>query len=161
MQQEFRKLILEAAFYIGLLALCLAVILSTIGLPVSLREPLGSSAVPRGISVLIAAFSAFLLGQTLRRIRSQRQGTRSATSKTTSASVSPVLKTCLLIAAYAALLTWPVVPSSITTPLFLFTLIAALSPRTPKTLCWAAGLAIFFGTGLHVLFKNYLYVNLP
>lgn len=162
MQQELRKNILEAAFYVGLMALCLAVIVSTIGLPESLREPLGSSAVPRGISVLIAAFSAFLLGQTLRRIRKLRQAaSTSPESEAPAVSGHPVLKTCVIIAAYAALLTWPVIPSVITTPLFLFILIMALSERTTKNICWAAGLAIVFGAGLHYLFKHYLFVNLP
>jgi len=157
---------MEAAFYAVILLVCLAVLVSAMGLPGSLREPLGSAAVPKGVAVLIAAFCIMLLRRTLHDLRTCVQsGSDAANSAKTPSPASnaggAVLKTCLIITVYAALLTWPIIPSAVTTPVFLFILIMALSSWTWKNFCWAIALSILFGEGLHYLFQNYLFVNLP
>lgn len=162
--ETMRKLRRQMLFYGLLMALCVVLFVNTLGQQPSMREPLGSFAIPRCVAVLIAVLCTALMGQTLQRLKKMRRE-QTATSvvdlKAPRQRMDLMGKSCFLIAGYAALLTWPIVPSLFTTPVFLFVFILMLSGKTPRIVALAALVALFFGLGLHTLFKTYLFVNLP
>ncbi|WP_394356872.1 tripartite tricarboxylate transporter TctB family protein [Shumkonia mesophila] len=139
---------------------CVIIFFDTLNKPTSLREPLGSFSVPRYIALFVIGFSGYLSWQTLARIRRLRYEIHD-TANTTASSQIPVLKALCVIIAYCISLTWPVVSSLLTTPVFLFVLIMVLSKWNIKNIVISFFLSILFGVGLPILFKNYLYVNLP
>ena len=162
--ETMRKLRRQMLFYGLLMALCAVLFINTLGQQPSVREPLGSFAIPRCVTALIIVLCTALIGQTLQRLK---KGCREETAKSVVVSKAPrqrvdlMVKSCFLIAGYAALLTWPIAPSIFTTPVFLFVFIVMLSGKTLRTAVLAMLVALLFGLGLHMLFKTYLFVNLP
>jgi hypothetical protein len=151
---------LQVAFSLLLVLLSLLFLYDSTNYPVSVREPLGPAFIPRWIAMITLFLSFFMVRD------SWKEFGKAASAPGNDHTVDAVyrknvLASLTIMVGYAALLRWPVVPSIFATPLFLFCFVAVLGGKSRKAVAAAIALALFMGVGLHLLFKNILYVNLP
>ena len=148
----------QTAFLVIVLLACLGVFIDAQHYPVSAREPLGAAAIPKAVAAITATLCLALLWQN-RAVRPQQAD--SAPAKSAPRNTTAFWSMLCILCAYALLLRWPLLPSAVTTPLFVFSLTLALGKRDKRTIVWAAVMALVVGLGLQWLFKSILYVNLP
>jgi hypothetical protein len=157
---------------IGLIVLvATALIWDSIGLPESLREPLGSATIPRVVCVIVIFFCAILIVRSVKSIlseRAKRTGVKGSTKQTIAAEAPAfrrrgdlAIKVFLIAVAYVALIQTKWVSSMILTPLFLGSAILMLNEFRRTTIIPAILIALVIGLGTNFLFTDFFYVDLP
>lgn len=150
----------ELAFYLLLLVLCAVVYWDACGYPSTLREPIGSAFMPKCMAVLIALAVGSLIPGTVREIRFENNDGREK-KESRRVRYDLAMRSGIILVVYGIVLTQAILPSILVTPSFLFIFILSLAGFSRTKAIWAAVVSLAFGVGLTVLFKNYLYVNLP
>jgi len=151
---------LQVAFSLLLVLFCLIFLYDSTNYPVSVREPLGPGFIPRWIALITLFLSLFMVRSSWKEL-GKVAGVPGNDQTDNAVYRKNVLAALAIMAGYAALLRWPVIPSILATPLFLFCFVIVLGGKTKRTVAAAVAMALLFGIGLHLLFKNVLYVNLP
>lgn len=153
---------IQLIFSLTVACVCALFLVDSFNYPVSLREPLGAAFVPRWVACITLFLSVALAWQSRGEMHKALLG---AAKKGVPAPDTAYRKrffgSICIMAAYAVLLQWPVLPSLLVTPLFLFVFVIALGGRGGKTVAAAACIALVLGVSLHLLFRDVLYVNLP
>ena len=140
------------------LAISLAMLVMTLGLPPAAMVPIGPAFYPRVVLSLTAILSVILL---VMDVRAARAGTGVAAAHSGPApNYRLVLATFVLFGLYIALM--PKVGFRISTFLFVLALQVTLEwPKTPMR--WLLAVAVAIGTAAvcHFMFEDYLQVLLP
>lgn len=161
--------LLEAGFGLLVIVVALAVIVDSLGLPVSVREPLGSASVPRVVCGLVIMFSLVLVARGVRAFRGARRG-REALAPGDAAPGPPApyrrrtdlgLVMLVLAIAFVASMQTRAVSSVILIPAFLFAGILVLNGFRGRTVLPAILVAVLLGAATHYTFRDFFYVDLP
>ncbi|MBJ3774628.1 tripartite tricarboxylate transporter TctB family protein [Acuticoccus mangrovi] len=149
----------------GDLALAAAVILvavvvwiATADLPPPRYEPVGSAALPRGISAIMALLGALLAARTL--IGAEAPAT-AAGERVGMRAVVRLLVLCGLTLAYVAAMDGRLVGFRPATIAYLFLATLALAGITLRRVVTAFAFAALLAVGLHALFTHFFYIDLP
>lgn len=159
---------LELSIYAVLLCIVTAIFWSTLDLPASTREPLGSATIPQVVSVIVGIFCVILM---LRSWRAQR-GARppsAVTPQTQAGEGPPAFRSrtdkaaiCFSLAvAFAFVLEQRLVSAAILTPAFLLALMLVLQGFRLRALLPSVVIALIVGIGTTYVFKNFFYIDLP
>lgn len=179
----------EICFVVFVTVLALAVFISSLSLPVSLREPLGSSTMPQIVCGIVILFCIILLIRSLRLVVHERRmraskhhageggfstaGGAPASDMAagtpedpgTATSLPPRGKTAiaifLLAIAYAAVLETRQIPAYLLTPVILFMSIYALNDFRRASIIPTLIIAAVVGTSVPIIFTDFFNVNLP
>ncbi|WP_223476609.1 tripartite tricarboxylate transporter TctB family protein [Oricola indica] len=153
----------EVAVYSALLFIVVSIFWSTLSLPASTREPLGSASIPQIVSVLIGLLCVILIWRTLAEMRPAADPTAEAEDE----AVSHRRRTdkaaiCLGIAiAFAFALQQRLLDAVILTPAFLLALMLVLNGFRPRTILPSVAIALIVGITTVYAFKNFFYIDLP
>ena len=140
------------------LAISLAMLVMTLGLPPAAMVPIGPAFYPRIVLSLTAILSVILI---VMDVRVARAGTGAPPAHSgRAANYRLVLATFVLFGLYIALM--PKVGFRISTFLFVLALQVALEwPKTPARWLLAAAVAVGTAAVCHFVFEDYLQVLLP
>lgn len=143
----------------------------SLGLPESLREPLGSATIPRVVCVIVIAFCSTLITRSVKAINRERA--KRTEEADVPSSVEPdkqpayrrrgdlAVKVFLIALAYVALIQTQWVSSKILTPVFLGSAILTLNEFRKSAFIPAIVIALVIGLGTNFLFTDFFYVDLP
>jgi hypothetical protein len=156
----FFKARLQVAFSLLLVFLCLLFLYDSANYPVSMREPLGPAFIPRWVALITLFLALFMVRGSWKELG--KAGAAAGSDQAVNDEYRKnVMASLAIMIGYALLLRWPIIPSIFATPLFLFCFVAVLGRKSRKVFAAAVAMALVLGIGLHLLFKNILYVNLP
>ncbi|AQZ50897.1 tripartite tricarboxylate transporter TctB family protein [Martelella mediterranea] len=153
----------EIGVYSVLLCVVASVFWSTLGLPASTREPLGSASLPQIVSVIIGIFCVILIWRALAAMRPAVGRTPAPNDE----AVSHRRRTdkaaiCLGIAiAFALALQLRLLNAAILTPAFLLSLMLVLHGFRPRTILPSVAISLIVGIVTVYAFKNFFYIDLP
>ena len=157
-----RRAKVQTIFSLGVICVCVLFIIDSFNYHPALREPLGAAFIPRYSAIITLLLASCLAWKSQKALRTaETEASSDEQSVQDRAWRRRFVGAILTMAGYAALLKWPVLPSLIITPLFLFIFILLLGSRTKKAIWTAFIIAMTFGISLHLLFRDVLYVNLP
>ncbi len=167
MSKERSSAILEIAFAVGLLLVAGAVFWNSLGLPVSLREPLGSSTVPQIVCGIIALFCVVLIVRSARVLASSGTAPAQRPADDPSAvephTPRPVLAATVFVLAviYVALLQTRLIPTYVLTPVLLGVSILVLNGFRRSAILPTVVVAATVGSAVPLIFSGFFQVNLP
>ena len=143
----------------------------SLGLPESLREPLGSATIPQIVCVIVVFFCTILITRSVKIITGERAKRSRETDSLhpTMAETQPTyrrrgdlaVKVFLIAVAYVALIQTQWVSSKILTPVFLGIAILTLNEFRKTAIVPAVVIALVIGLGTNYLFTDFFYVDLP
>ncbi len=161
----------ELFVYAVLLCIVTAIFWSTLDLPTSTREPLGSASIPQIVSVIVAIFCIILI---LRSLRAQRAAAaapateadalQSVEAKAPSAYRRRTDKAAIcfgLALVFAFALDQRLVNAAILTPAFLLALMLVLQGFRPRSILPSVVIALLVGITTTYVFKHFFYIDLP
>lgn len=141
------------------LAISLALLVMTFGLPPAAMVPIGPAFYPRVVLSITALLSLILIGLDLKAARANA-GASPAMQAGAAPNYRLVLTTFILFGLYIALL--PKIGFRISTALFVLALQVALEwPRNPSRWLLAVGVALATSLICYFIFESYLSVLLP
>ena len=157
---------------IGLVVLIAAALFwDSLGLPESLREPLGSATIPQVVCVIVIVFCGILLIRSVRVVTAEREQRTRETDEPGEMIKGEksiyrrrgdlAVQVFLIAVAYVALIQTKWVSSMILTPLFLGSAILTLNEFRKNAIIPAILIALVIGLGTNFLFTDFFYVDLP
>lgn len=155
---------LELLVYAVLLCIAIAVFWSTLDLPTSTREPLGSASIPQIVSVIIGIFCVILI---LRALRAQREaaaalGPESVTAPSAYRRRTDKALICFGLAlVFAFALDQRLVNAAILTPAFLLAMMLVLKGLSLRSIFPCIVIALIVGISTTYVFKHFFYIDLP
>ncbi len=155
---------LELLVYAVLLCIAIAVFWSTLDLPTSTREPLGSASIPHIVSVIIGIFCVILI---LRALRAQRDAAAALASESVTTPPAYRRRTdkalvCFGLAlVFAFALDQRLVNAAILTPAFLLAMMLVLKGFRPRSILPSVVIALMVGITTTYVFKHFFYIDLP
>lgn len=155
---------LEILVYAVLLCIVTAVFWSTLDLPASTREPLGSAAIPQAVSLIIAIFCLILI---LRALRAQRDAATAPAAETATPPSAYRQRTdkaviCFGLAlVFAFALDQRLVNAAMLTPAFLLAMMLVLTGFRPRSILPSVVIALIVGITTTYVFKHFFYIDLP
>lgn len=167
MSEQRNTAILEIVVCTALIAIAAAFIVDSLGLPESLREPLGSARIPQIVCATIIIFCASIIWRALGTLRAAKASVPQASARVERADQSHGRRYDLsfgifvLGVAYVFLMQTRAVGSAIVTPLFLILGMLLLTGFQRRYWPAAIGIGLVVGLGTHFLFKDFFYVDLP
>lgn len=161
---------LELFVYAVLLCIVTAIFWSTLDLPTSTREPLGSASIPQIVSVIVAIFCVILI---LRSLRAQRTAAAPAAEPEAVETVDVTAPSayrrrtdkaaiCFALALiFAFALDQRLINAAILTPAFLLAMMLVLQGFRPRSILPSVVIALLVGITTTYVFKHFFYIDLP
>lgn len=163
MQNDRSTARLEIAVYGVLILVALAVFVGTLGLPVSNREPLGSSSVPQAVSVIVALLCLTLMARAIRVLNAPHPDAPPAPDGegVYRRRFDLALSLFGLALVFAFLLEQRLLRADILTSAFLALGFLILNRFRPRAWIPSLVLAVVLGVATTYVFKNFFYIDLP
>lgn len=185
MASRSSKAVLEIGFTVFIVLLASAVLLDSLNLPVSLREPLGSSTIPQIVCGLVIFFCIVLFVRSLRVLISEQQGqstsfegneatqqsqetangskTSDFSAKDDNADQRHLAAACVFLLAviFVVIIETRQIPAFLVTPVFLLTSMLVLKRFQRASVIPALVISVLVGVSLPLIFTEFFNVNLP
>ncbi len=145
---------------ITIIVFAIVIYVAAMDLPPAYWEPLGSAALPQGLSVIMALLSLYLLVRGVQALRTYvppKPKTNGEFERRPKAAIGMFL----LCVAYVAVMDFGLLGFVEATVAFLVTLVVLFTRADKKKLPWIVGFALVIALGNFLIFTQFLYVDLP